>query len=194
MIRAALFDLDGVVRHFDHDPGLEHRYGLADGAIARTAFASPLIDEVTTGRITRSEWIDRVGEVTGSPSAAAEWGRTPFHVDSQLTALAEELRTIGLTCAMLTNGTDTIADEVSQSGLTAHFNPIFNSADIGHAKPDRRAFAHVLDALQLPAAQVFFTDDSPAKLTGADGIGMHTHHFTGVGALRAALRRAGVPA
>ncbi|MFY9713496.1 MAG: HAD-IA family hydrolase, partial [Microbacterium sp.] len=182
-----------VVRHFDHDPSIERRHGLTDGAIARTAFASPLIDEVTTGRITRSDWIERIGEVTGSPAAAAEWGCTPFHVDSQLIALTDELRTIGLTCAILTNGTDTITAEVSQSGLTAHFDPIFNSAEIGHAKPDRRAFAHVLDVLHLQAPQVFFTDDSPAKLIGADEIGMHTHHFTGISALRAALRRAGVP-
>lgn len=27
MIRAVLFDLDGVVRHFDHDPHVERRHG-----------------------------------------------------------------------------------------------------------------------------------------------------------------------
>lgn len=193
MIRAILFDLDGVVRHFDHDPHLERRHGLADGAIAQAAFASSLIHEVTTGRITRSEWIDRVGELITSPAAAAEWGRTPFRVDSGLTALADELRAADLTCAVLTNGTDTIDAEVASMSLTDHFDAIFNSADIGYAKPDRRAFAHVLDALNLRAEQVFFTDDSPAKLAGADEIGMHTHHFTGVGALRAALRDAAVP-
>ena len=41
MIRAVLFDLDGVVRHFLHDPDLEARHGLPAGMIARIAFASP---------------------------------------------------------------------------------------------------------------------------------------------------------
>lgn len=193
MIRAVLFDLDGVIRHFDHDPALESRHGLEDAALAQVAFAAPLIDEVTTGRISRAEWIRRIGEQTGEPDAAEEWGRTPFRVDSDLTDLAGELRTLGVICAILTNGTDTIAEEVAACGLDRHFDPVFNSADIGHTKPDPRAFAHVIEALQTRASEIFFTDDSPAKLAGADGLGMRTHHFTGVRGLRSALRDAGIP-
>ena len=192
MIRAVLFDLDGVVRHFDHDPDLENRYGLDRGAIAKIAFASPLIDEVTTGRITRAEWIARIGARTCT-TAAEEWGRTPFRVDTEMIQLANELRTAGIVCAILTNGTDTIDAEAAQSGLTAHFDPIFNSAEIGHAKPDRRAFLHVMEALHLSAEQIFFTDDSPAKLIGAANLGIRTHAFTDVHTLRIALQTAGLP-
>lgn len=187
MIRAVLFDLDGVIRHFDHDPGLEARYGLDDGAIARTAFTAALLDEVTTGRITRTEWIARIGDAIGAPAAAAEWGRSPFHVDPDLLRLADDLRARGIRTAILTNGTDTIAEELRGTGVDEHFDPIVNSADIGCAKPDPSAFRHVLDALALPADEVFFTDDSPSKLRGADEVGMITHHFTGVGTLRRTL-------
>lgn len=193
MIRAVLFDLDGVIRHFDHDPALEGRHGLEDAALAQAAFGAPLIEEVTTGRITRAEWIRRVGEQTGAPAAAEEWGRTPFRVDPAMTTLADELRALGVTCAILTNGTDTIAEEAEACGLTDHFDPIFNSADIGHTKPDPRAFAHVAQVLRIPTDEIFFTDDSPAKLAGADEFGMRTHHFTGVRSLRSALRDAGLP-
>ena len=159
MIRAVLFDLDGVVRHFHHDPGLEARYGLADGVVARTAFAAPLIDAVTTGRLTRDEWIVRVGETVGSAAAAREWGSTPFTADPAMLALVDEVRSRGLTCAILTNGTDTIAEELRDSGIGTHFDQVFNSADIGHAKPDVRVFRHVAMALRLPPEDVFFIDD-----------------------------------
>ncbi|WP_256209457.1 MULTISPECIES: HAD family hydrolase [unclassified Microbacterium] len=193
MIRAVLFDLDGVIRHFDHDTTLEARHGLADGAIARTAFSSPLIDEVTTGLLTREEWIIRVGEAAGSAAAAQEWGRTPFAADRDVLALVDAVRSHGTTCAILTNGTDTIDEELRDSGIDAHFDRVFNSADIGHAKPDVRAFRHVVAALDLPPEEVFFLDDSPGKLSGARALGMTTHHFTGVAALRTALHVAGVP-
>lgn len=192
MIRAVLFDLDGVVRHFDHDPDLEARHGLEAGAIGGAAFRSPAIDDVTTGRITRAEWLRRVAEQTGAAQAVDEWGRTKFTVDPDAVALALELRALGAITAILTNGTDTIAAEVASCGLDHHFSPIFNSAEIGFAKPDPRAFRHVLDALGLRADQVFFTDDSPSKVVGAAELGLHTHVFTDVGALRAALRDSGV--
>ncbi|GGM59693.1 HAD-IA family hydrolase [Microbacterium saperdae] len=179
MIRAVLFDL-------------EARHGLEVGAIARAAFRSPVIEDVTTGRITRAEWLRRIGEHTGAAEAVDEWGRTAFRVDRDLTALADELRAHGLIAAILTNGTDTIAAEIASCGLDHHFSPIFNSAEIGFAKPDPRAFRYVLDTLALPADQVFFTDDSPSKLVGAAGLGLHTHPFTGVEALRSALRDCGV--
>ena len=58
---------------------------------------------------------------------------------------------------------------------------------IGHAKPDVRAFRHVLDALGLPGEEVAFADDSPSKLVGAAALGMPTLAFTDAAALRAWL-------
>lgn len=193
MICAVLFDLDGVVRHFDHDPELERRHDLEPDALARAAFDPPLLEQVTTGRITRAEWVARIGAAVGSRAAAEEWGRTPFRLDPALTGLADELRSRGIRCAILTNGTDTIAAEATESGLDRHFDPILNSAEIGHAKPDRRAFAHAAGALGLGPEQIVFTDDSASKLAGAQELGMLTHHFTGIDGLITALRDAGLP-
>lgn len=191
MITTVLFDLDGVIRHFDEDPGFERRWGLDEGQIARVAFASPLLDQVTTGRISRAEWIARIGQHTGT-AAAEEWGRTSFRIDAEMIALVDELSAIGIRRAILTNGTDTIPDEIEQCGLGPHFDRVFNSAEIGIAKPDRRAFRHVADELGVPPSQVFFTDDSPSKTRGAAELGMTVHVFTGIRPLREALRDAGV--
>lgn len=195
MIRVVLFDLDGVIRHFDpaRVVDIETRHGLQPGTLAGTAFAAPLIDEVTTGRITRAEWISRIGGLVGDHSAAEEWGAQTWSVDEALLELSDGIRAAGLTTAVLTNGTDTIAAELMTSGIADRVDAIFNSADIGFTKPDVRAFQHVLDALDVRGEEVFFTDDSPAKLTGAARLSMHTHHFTTVGELRDRLDEAGVP-
>ena len=195
MIRTVLFDLDGVIRHFDpaHVRDIERRHGLADGSIHAAAFAPDLLDAVTTGGMTRAAWIIAVGDRLGHPVAAGEWGRHPATVDDRMLSLNDELRTGGIRTAILTNGTDTIDDELRDHGIDGRFDAVFNSAVIGFAKPDVRAFQHVLDALGLAPEEVFFTDDSAAKLAGARTLGIATHHFTGMDALRSALRAVGVP-
>lgn len=109
MIRAVLFDLDGVIRHFPSTPALEieRRVGLSRGSLDAAAFAEPLITEVTTGRISRAEWVSLVGAAVGSPAAAVEWGTQRGEVDAGALDLLTELRAAGLDTAILTNGTDT---------------------------------------------------------------------------------------
>lgn len=193
-IRAVLFDLDGVVRHFDADftADIEARHGLSPGAVLDAAFEPDLLARVTTGAISRRTWVELLGATLGSADAAEEWGRQPSVVAADVLAIADALRAAGIRTAILTNGTDTIPAEAAELGLTAHFDAIFNSAEIGWAKPDIRAFQHVLDALGLAGAEVFFTDDSASKLVGAEELGMPTHRFASAEGLRVALRAAGV--
>lgn len=193
MIRVVLFDLDGVIRHFDarNTATIEHRHGLAPGDIERIAFAQPLIDEVTTGRITRAEWVRRIGVQVGT-AAAHEWSAQSAAIDHDVLELIDDIRDAGIRTAVLTNGTDTIPAEIAAHGIASRFDAVFNSAEIGHAKPDTRAFRHVIDALGVDAAEVFFTDDSASKLVGAQRLSMHTHHYDGVDDLRARLVQAGV--
>lgn len=190
MIRAVLFDLDGVLRHFDprHVTAIEQRHGLEVGEIHAAAFSASLLEAVTTGRITRAAWVTRVGEIIARPAAATEWGAHPSVADEEMLTLVDELRARGIRTAILTNGTDTIAAELRELGIDRRVDAVFNSAEIGFAKPDVRAFLHVLEALELEAREVFFTDDSASKLVGARALGMLVHHFTGIGGLRAALR------
>lgn len=194
MLRAVLFDLDGVIRHFatDHISAVERRHRLEPGAIARFAFADDVLEPVVTGRVTRAAWIEQIGAHLGNAEAAAEWGRTPSVVDPQMLEVVDDVRAAGHRTAILTNGTDTVDVEIDSLGLAPHFDQIFNSADLGFAKPDTRAFQHVLDRLELAATEVFFTDDSQSKLAGATAIGMPTHLFCGASDLRGALRAHGV--
>lgn len=193
-IRAVVFDLDGVLRHFDpaHVATIERRHDLPHGIIHKTAFDDALLSAVTTGAMTREEWMLRVGTQLGDQQAAAEWSAHPSSPDEAMLALSDALRASGIRTAILTNGTDTIPAELRESGIDTRVDDVFNSAEIGFAKPDPRIFRHLLDALDLRPDEVFFTDDSPDKLAGADALGIRTHRFTGIDALQKALRAAGV--
>lgn len=113
-------------------------------------------------------------------------------VDPEMLELAGELRAAGIRTTILTNGTDTISAEPVQLGLGDHFEPIFNTAEIGFAKPDARAFTHVLEELGCEPASVLFTDDSRANTAGAAELGIHWHRFRDGASLRADLETRGV--
>lgn len=191
MIRCVLFDLDGVVRHFDpdHVGSVEQRHDLEPGVLQRVAFEHDLINRVTTGLITRQQWTVAIGDSVGSQAAAAEWLSAPATVDVEILELARQLRRDGLLTAILTNGTDTIPAEMTETGLDAEFDGIFNSAEIGVAKPHPNAFRHVCYELEVQPYEVFFTDDSPAKLAGAIELGMAAEPFTDVATLRTQLEK-----
>lgn len=193
MIRAVVFDLDGVMRHFhpDHVVEIERRHALDIGSLDATAFAQPLLTEVTTGRISRAEWVHEIGRTLGARDAAEEWGKLSAQPDHAVLQLADELRSRGTIVAILTNGTDTIPTEVKALGIQQHTDYVFNSATIGYIKPDPRVFQHVIDVLGFEGAEIFFTDDSSSKLGGAVDLGYVTHHFKGVHSLREALTSTG---
>lgn len=190
-ITTVLFDLDGVIRLFDPEvvAEIERSYGIRRGAIESCAFSDPLLQQVTTGKLSRADWVDQVAEHIGSAAAAEEWSRQPYRVDADVVDLADRLRAAGLITAVLTNGTDTIPAEAEQMGLHDHFDAVFNSAEVGYAKPDARAFQAVLNALEVDAHEVFFTDDSPDKVAGAEALGFRTHLYEGSAGLQLALRR-----
>jgi putative hydrolase of the HAD superfamily len=79
-------------------------------------------------------------------------------------------------------------------GIESRFDAIFNSAELGVAKPDRRAFEMVCSRLGVEPAEVLFTDDSERKLEGAIEIGMTARHFTGVHPFADHLREVGLRA
>ncbi len=192
-LTTVLLDLDGVIRHFDqaHLATVEANHGLAAGTILQTAFAPKLLQPVITGRMGRTAWAEEVGRRIGVMDAAMDWMAAPGTTDGEMLAEVDTLRAAGVVVAILTNGTDAIPAEMRDLGLDVRFDAIFNSADIGVAKPDRRVFQAVCDALAVEPAEVFFTDDSASKLAGAVELGMAARLFEGVESFRDQLKELG---
>jgi putative hydrolase of the HAD superfamily len=64
-------------------------------------------------------------------------------------------------------------------GLDDVFDHVANSADTQIAKPAPGAYTAALTLMDLPAADVVFTDDSPTNVTAALHLGLRAHHYTG---------------
>ncbi len=193
-IAAAIFDLDGVIRHPDTaaQRGVELRYGLEQGAILSAAFEPRLLHRALRGEIGWSEWAAEVGRVIGSPEAAYEWLFTPAIVDHDAVALVADVRAAGLDVAVMTNGVDTLVDELVHDGLDATFDFVVNSADAGRLKPEPEAFATACRRVDVEPDRVFFTDDSAANVAGARAAGLVAFDFRSVDCARRDLVGAGV--
>jgi len=193
-IRAVVFDLDGVVRHWDPDVNgsIERRHGLAPGAIIDAAFAPDLGPAAVTGALDYATWATRIGERLGCPEAVAEWGEFRGHVDPDAVALVEAVRATGRTVGLLSNATTRLAEDLEVLGIADRFDHVFNTAELGVAKPDHEVYRRVVDTLGLPPERIVFTDDTPDWAHAATEVGLVGLPFTGVHALREELTRLGV--
>ncbi len=193
-LTTVVLDLDGVMRHFDpnHRSAVEAHYGLRDGILHEVAFSPELMTPLVTGEITRAVWTKQIGTAVGSPEAAAAWISDRGKVDVPMIAEVDRLRAAGRVVALLTNGSDTIPTELLALGLVDHFDHIFNSAEIGYAKPERRIFQYVCGHLGVEPSEVFFTDDSPSNLSGAIELGMTARTFMGIELFRTHLVEFGI--
>lgn len=192
MVRAVIFDLDGVVRRWEPPDQLEAAHGLPAGALFGTAFAPDLVPLAVTGRIADEEWRRRVAHqlterhgVDGDVAVAA-WAETFGAVDADVLDLVRAVRR-HVPVALLTNATTRLVDDLARLGLTAEFDAVFNSAELGVAKPDPEVFRVVVERLGVVPDDCLLIDDTEGHVRAAAGAGLRTHHHTSAASLRAAL-------
>lgn len=190
MLDLLLLDLDGVVRHFDTSVAdrLEVEHGLEVGSLRREAFEHPRGHAAITGGLTRAEWAAEVGVAVGSPAAAQEWLNTWGYADAAMVALISQLRASALPVAILTNGTDTIHDELATCGLADTFDHVYCTWHLGVAKPDPDVYLRVAADRRVDPGRVLFFDDRMANVEGALAAGMRAELFQGPKHVEGAVR------
>ena len=175
MTKCFVFDLDGVIRYWD--PAIvrdaEARNGLPEGELLGTAFEPELLLSVITGDISDAEWRSRVIEILAEQypdsqpaKAVAEWSAPVGEVIAGARESIDAVRSVGKV-ALLTNATDRLRPDLEELGLIDSFDYIFNSSEIGYAKPDPRVFAHVERVMQAQPAAIVFVDDSATNVDTA---------------------------
>jgi putative hydrolase of the HAD superfamily len=199
MPQALLLDLDGVVRHWDpeRDALIEREHGLPTGSIAAAAFADPTsLNKVVTGTITDDTWRKGIAarlESQHGPAAraaVAQWSQAAGQVDADVLHLVRMVRLV-IPTALVTNATTRLDDDLAALGLHGEFDEVVNSAQVGHAKPEREVFLLTCSRLRVQPAECLFVDDTAANLEGAAALGMRTHEFRSVDRLRDFLDDAG---
>lgn len=172
---AFVFDLDGVIRHWDQKivTDVEQAHDLPGGALLDTAFESALLLSAVTGVITDEEWRAEVAirlqqrfPDANAAAAVREWSTPPGEIMAgSLDVLAAASRHGSV--SLLTNATSRLNSDLEILCLTEVFDHIFNSSEIGLAKPDSLIFEHVENVLGVTADRIVFVDDSAANVETA---------------------------
>lgn len=194
-VDAVVFDLGGVL--IDWDP----RY------LYRQLFADPAEMESFLARICTSDWhrAHDLGEDTtqscrrlamlhpGQAEMIMAWAeRGEEMVAGQFdpaVAVLGELRAAGIRCYALSNmEPDLFAIRRARFPFMEWFDGHVISGLEGMAKPDPRIFEVLLKRHRLEPQATVFTDDMPANVETARGLGIVALHYTSAGRLRQDLR------
>ena len=195
MIRAALFDLDGVLRQFDpeHPARIEGELGLPLGTLHRVAFDAAQVTVAVDGRATFEQWRDAVAAalsagfgIDGIEVADRLFAIESGAVDPEVLALVREVRQ-RVPVGLLTNATSRLDSELDALALATEVDVVCNSWEVGVAKPEPRAFTLAAERMGVAPDECFFTDDRPENAEAAARAGMLAHHYTDVAGLRRAL-------
>jgi putative hydrolase of the HAD superfamily len=184
-VSVVLFDLDGVIRTF---PDMAKWSGIWS-----VAFDPGLLDQAVTGRITDEEWRAEIARRLGTEASdeLAAWNASFGEVNPNVIELVRMARR-SVPVGLLTNGTTRLANDLAQLGIADEFDTIFNSCDLGVAKPDRAVFALVCEHLDVDPSSVLFVDDSPNHVDGARRAGLQATLFVDAVLLAEDLRELGV--
>lgn len=177
-----VFDLDGVIRQWNDDQldEVEAAFGLEPRTIIRVAFSDELGPAAITGRLTHPEWMaevrsrviaDHGPDVTG---ALDEWELNVGRVDTDMLQLLRSVRS-RTTVALLSNGTTRLRRDLHVLDLLDEFDAVFNTAELGIAKPEPEVFRIVCSTLGVDPSSALFVDDLAENVKGARIAGMSAH-------------------
>ncbi len=199
-VDAVVFDLDGVIRHWNDDDldRVEEAVGMPPRTILDIAFSAELGPPATTGALTYREWMDRIRETVIDRHGLAVvpaldlWEANVGVVDPEMVRLVRALRK-AVPVTVLSNGTTRLRRDLHVLDLLDEFDVVFNTAEIGIAKPDPEVFRHVCAELASAPRRTAFLDDLTDNVKGASEAGLVAHHFTGQQAAEAFLVSLGLP-
>lgn len=195
-----LFDLDGVLVHYDQRKrlaSLAQSSGKSAAEVKEALFDSGLEADSDRGQYTAQSQSDELARRLGAQVTLDDCvraRRASMSIYAETMALAAEVsRTAGV--AILTNNGLMVRDYLPQ--ICPPLFPLFSarvfcSAQFKIEKPDPDIYRRCLAALGIAEGHALFIDDKPANVEGARSAGLLGHHFTDPAALRIELRERGL--
>jgi putative hydrolase of the HAD superfamily len=191
-----LFDLDGVLAHYDHASRLQllaRRSGASVEAVSRALFESGLERDADLGLHDAQGQVDEFSRRLGRPVSLDDCIAArcaAMRADPAVLALAQRIARHAQV-AILTNNNLLLRDHLP--AICPPLFPLFESrvlcsAQFRLAKPDPAIFQHCLAALGATPDQALFIDDKRENADGARRAGLHAHHYRDLPTLLAALR------
>ena len=197
MIKAIVFDMGGVIIHFDENKYYEYlskKYNVDENKI--TNIMIPLINKFDRGDITLGVLLDSVSKNIGIKIPRKSWNYvfdTDATIDWQMISLIKSLSK-NYKIYMLTNvnrsryfRTNTMLKINNKL-----FNKKFISCYLHMTKPDRKIYQYVIAKTNLMPNEIIFIDDLIENVNGAREIGINSIVFRGYRDLVSKLERINV--
>jgi putative hydrolase of the HAD superfamily len=183
VIRAILFDADGVLQHPTDD--LEGRLRSALGFVPEplAEFLAEVFEAEGPALAGQIDFVAKLGPVLEKWGAqgsgeklAACW--SSIAADEAILGLVARLRHAGYVCALTTNQQRYRATHMANVlGYGQKFDHSFYSCELGYAKPDADYFRAVIRALPFEPQELLFIDDREANVSAAAALGINAVQF-----------------
>lgn len=111
--------------------------------------------------------------VDGDTAAWREIILKGFTVRPWMLSLADRLRGLGVTVAILSDQTDWLELLDRREAFSTHFDAVFNSYHYGMSKLEDAFFRLALAKLDADPARTLFVDDNPVNVARAKALGLH---------------------
>ena len=182
-----LFDMDGVLNHYEYEWRQKELAGLARLDIAefkRLWLESGWEDAAEAGTPnTGQAYLDGFNQILGCSISKEEWLRvrsnamTPNYKTLDVAKRLSENHDI----AVLTNNGAMLIENIDYLGpeLRPIFGDnIFASSQFGARKPDAEVYKRCLSRLGVEPINTIFVDDSKTNVEGAEQAGLQAIYFT----------------
>ncbi len=199
LIRAIIFDYDGVVVNMDMELALSAANPYLDSflippelVLTDLFYNNPLNQAVDLGQITMEEMRDaiRVKAWQGTREAWFEWWKAvddSFKISPQMHTILEKLQGRYRLALLSDNHIGFRPWLESRPDIARYFDIVVCSAELHVKKPDRRIFLHAVQCLNVAVDACVFVDDHIPNTVAASALGMHAIHFRSIEQTRAEL-------
>jgi putative hydrolase of the HAD superfamily len=195
MIKAILFDLDGVVvkRHeyFSVSYAREHNVPLDDvvaffkNDFAACSLGKADLKEALAPHLAAWKWSGTVDELL------TYWFESENHPDADVLERVRVLRAEGTPCFLASEQEQYRAAYLLEDmGMKTHFDGAFFSCELGASKSEPVFFQKALAKLGLPASEVAYFDDDAENVAVAATLGIQACYYTKLEDIDAFLRPA----
>lgn len=183
MIKAILFDLDGVIIK---DPIFSTVYAAEFGLTPENMipfftkeFQKCLIDEADLKEVLKPylsawKWEKSIDDLL------AYWFTNHQDIDQATLALVEKLRSEGIKCYLATNQEKYRTNYIwNKLGLNKFFDGLFVSCQLRVKKPQGQFFTKITDKLQIASPEeIILIDDTMSVVKEAQNFGLNTIYYT----------------
>jgi glucose-1-phosphatase len=196
-ISLVLFDMEGVLTHYDRDARVAHlaaSTGCAPDAVRHAIWGSGLEARADAGEISVDDYLAALGATLNVAISRDIWlasRRASITPNAQTIALAAQ---VGRRCpiAILTNNCHLVTDHLAylNPAVDALFGAaVYSSASFGATKPSAQAYLGCVTQIGVAPANTLFIDDTAANVQGATRAGLIGYQYERADALEQELNR-----